>query len=294
MERSSGPAPSAASAASAYDWLLGLLDVVGSGPLRHRSRRQCPAHHDETPSLAVAAGPDGRALLHCHAGCRLKDVLKALAIGPRHLYQPGVFRPEQHARLCRLDLSFPPVQRPYVHRVGRLNPALKLEAIHDYGDEIRLLRYRHRVEAEKTLLWEHLGPERVWLPGLGGSRLEDLPLYDQQQVKFGVAAGELIVVVESESSVDAFTKAGIYATTWAGGAASPQLGRLARVLAGARVIVVPDNDAPGLRCGERVAEALKCAGAEVSILIPELEGQDARDLLTQTGTTALLAHGPSR
>jgi hypothetical protein len=73
-----------------------------------------------------------------------------------------------------------------------------------------------------------------------------------------MAAGET-VVVESESSVDALIRAGIYATTWAGGATSPNLGRLASVLAGAEVLVVPDNDPVGRSCGTDVSAALTSA-----------------------------------
>ncbi|HEY9093498.1 MAG TPA: CHC2 zinc finger domain-containing protein, partial [Candidatus Cryosericum sp.] len=29
----------------------------------------CPAHDDRRPSLRVTTGDDGRALVHCHAGC---------------------------------------------------------------------------------------------------------------------------------------------------------------------------------------------------------------------------------
>ena len=31
---------------------------------------RCPAHDDRQPSLSIAEGDDGRALMHCHAGVR--------------------------------------------------------------------------------------------------------------------------------------------------------------------------------------------------------------------------------
>jgi hypothetical protein len=46
----------------------------------------CPAHEDRTPSLHVSEGKDGRALLHCHAGCETADVLKALGLAMGALY----------------------------------------------------------------------------------------------------------------------------------------------------------------------------------------------------------------
>jgi hypothetical protein len=50
--------------------------------------------------------------------------------------------------------------------------------------------------------------------------LSMLPLYNETEVIRGGFLNEVIVVCESESSVDALTGRGIYATTWAGGASA--------------------------------------------------------------------------
>jgi DNA polymerase-1 len=48
---------------------------------------QCPAHHDEHPSFAVEADPlDGKALIHCRAGCTQDAVIAALGILPKDLF----------------------------------------------------------------------------------------------------------------------------------------------------------------------------------------------------------------
>ena len=39
---------------------------------------QCPAHDDQTPSLSINAGRNGKVLVHCHAGCKQRDVIAAL------------------------------------------------------------------------------------------------------------------------------------------------------------------------------------------------------------------------
>ncbi|MFG1839107.1 DUF3987 domain-containing protein [Micromonospora sp. NPDC049175] len=46
---------------------------------------RCPAHEDRNPSLSVRA-IEGSVLLHCHAGCDTLDVLAALDMTPRDLY----------------------------------------------------------------------------------------------------------------------------------------------------------------------------------------------------------------
>jgi hypothetical protein len=40
---------------------------------------RCPAHDDQEPSLSIGRGVDGRALLHCFAGCTFREVRRALA-----------------------------------------------------------------------------------------------------------------------------------------------------------------------------------------------------------------------
>ena len=39
---------------------------------------RCPAHEDDTPSLALRETPDGRILLHCFAGCDVTDILASV------------------------------------------------------------------------------------------------------------------------------------------------------------------------------------------------------------------------
>ena len=39
---------------------------------------RCPTHEDQHASLSVSRGEDGRALLHCHAGCANLEILRAM------------------------------------------------------------------------------------------------------------------------------------------------------------------------------------------------------------------------
>src|SRR5438132_1567273 len=41
---------------------------------------RCPAHTDRVSSLAVKEGREGQLLLHCHAGCKTEDVLRAWGV----------------------------------------------------------------------------------------------------------------------------------------------------------------------------------------------------------------------
>lgn len=46
----------------------------------------CPSHDDSMNSLSVGEGSDGRALVHCHAGCEFSDVVAAMGLRPRDLF----------------------------------------------------------------------------------------------------------------------------------------------------------------------------------------------------------------
>jgi len=47
---------------------------------------RCPAHADRVSSLSIAEGKDGRALVHCHAGCTFDEVVAALGITVASLF----------------------------------------------------------------------------------------------------------------------------------------------------------------------------------------------------------------
>src|SRR5215213_5321 len=47
----------------------------------------CPAHEDREPSLSVAEGDDGRALLKCFAGCDTENIVGALGLEMKDLFE---------------------------------------------------------------------------------------------------------------------------------------------------------------------------------------------------------------
>src|SRR5215203_512060 len=47
----------------------------------------CPAHDDHNPSLSIGEGEDGRAIVNCFAGCETEDVVAALGLEMRDLFE---------------------------------------------------------------------------------------------------------------------------------------------------------------------------------------------------------------
>jgi hypothetical protein len=247
---------------------------MGSGPIGG-GVRQCPAHDDGAPSLSVGAGDDGKLLLQCHAGCTWKDILAALGLPDRYLNAPPPVDPAAYARAFCPKLTFPPVAHSG-HPSGR---GYRFEAEHPYGERWWLLRYRHPVTSAKEVSWEALNDKGERVPGLLGTPTRDLPLYLERQIRMAIGADETVLLVESESSVDALVRAGWYATTWAGGAASVQTLALRKVLLDyPHTIAIPDNDEPGLKA----LAALRNAAVAPHVLMPA-EREDARDLIVRVG-----------
>jgi hypothetical protein len=56
--------------------ILSLLDGVRTTVNGYEAK--CPAHDDQTPSLSLSEGTDGRVLLHCHAGCPVEAITSAI------------------------------------------------------------------------------------------------------------------------------------------------------------------------------------------------------------------------
>ena len=47
----------------------------------------CPAHEDRKPSLSVAEGDDARALVKCFAGCETSEIVSALGLEMKDLFE---------------------------------------------------------------------------------------------------------------------------------------------------------------------------------------------------------------
>jgi hypothetical protein len=64
--------------------VLGLLKNVMGGTNGWTAR--CPAHGDRENSLSIGEGDDGKALLFCHVGCNLHQIVDSLGIRVSDLF----------------------------------------------------------------------------------------------------------------------------------------------------------------------------------------------------------------
>lgn len=83
---------------------LYLVRPVSDG----RWRARCPAHKDREPSLQITVGRSGdRILLRCWGGCSLGEILQALGLQSRDLFENSARRssPQRSYRISRADFE---------------------------------------------------------------------------------------------------------------------------------------------------------------------------------------------
>lgn len=259
---------------NAYKWFTDYLDVAGA--VRIGRNWQCPSHEDSYPSLTLMESKEGSVLLFCHAGCNYIQVVESLGLSARLLFEPHVLPAKRTYEMNLIKPKF----KPIVYRQSGSNRNRREDFFitnHYYSENVRLERIKFE-SGEKICRWQVLQEDR-WVYSNGRTLdLNELPLYNEKEVIKGGYVGEVIVVCESESSVDALTASGIYATTWAGGAASLKVDRLRSVLRDQRVLWVPDNDAAGLKCSARMVEEVAPVTAEWKSTLGDTD-EDAKDML---------------
>jgi hypothetical protein len=64
----------------------------------------CPAHQDKSPSLSLSQAEDGRALVHCFAGCKTRDVLGAVGLEMQDLFPENLSK-EKRKQFQRMKLE---------------------------------------------------------------------------------------------------------------------------------------------------------------------------------------------
>jgi len=177
---------------------------------------RCPAHDDHNPSLSIRE-VDGKVLLHCHAGCRQRDVIDALKV-------KGLWPKRQ------------------------VNQRREIVATYDYVDEAGNMLYQVVRTESKGFFQRSSDGHGGWI----NKRSKRQVLYHLREV----LEAPIVFVVEGEKDVETLRSQGFVATTNAGGADAPWLPEFTEALAGREVILIPDNDRPGRERTARIARAL--------------------------------------
>ena len=196
----------------------------------------CPAHDDKKASLSISQGKDGRILLRCFAGCDTKDIVAALGLTMADLF-PNAVRAKKPRR-----------NRP------------RVVATYDYVDEQGNLLFQVLRKSDKNFPQRRPDGKGGWIYNLDGVRrvLYRLPKLLQNP-------DETVLLVEGEKDVHTGESLGFLATCNPGGAGKwdPSF---TETLRGRNVVIIADNDEPGLKHARARARDLYGAAASVKLI----------------------------
>lgn len=211
-----------------------------------------PGHKDNKQSLHITEKNDGTVLLKCHAGCRNQDIMDALGLQMRALFPPKQSQPSG------------------AH-------------YYEYRNETGKLIYRTVRRYPKGFYQQRSDGQGGWISNL--NEITALP-YRLPELIIGIAEDRTVLIVEGEKDADNLTRQGFVATTNHGGAGKWAEHHSKYFPSGTQVVILPDNDLPGMRHAESVAKQLTLKGCKVKIVaLPDLpEKGDISDWLAKGGT----------
>lgn len=214
-----------------------------------KAQCKCPAHQDKQASLTVTKGRKCT-LLYCHAGCQLDDILNA-------------------AGLEKKDIFYETLQnttnwRTFIEK--RENN--RIEAVYNYVSCNGQYAFTKVRLHGKHIIYGRLENERFTY---GLSRNKPRKSYravygNLSDIKKAIDDNKPIFIVEGEKDVNTLTKHGYTSFTYGG--VNDWQSDFAELVNGAMVIILADNDKPGIDIAKRIYEDVVSVAKSVKIMVP--------------------------
>lgn len=219
----------------------------------NRYQVKCPAHKDDKASLTISE-EDNKILMHCHAGCDLNNILNAIGLQEKDLFNNP---PKDSKPKIIKEYYYTDEENKVLYKVIRYEPKNFIQAKYDNGK---------------------------WVYKMSGVRYVLYNLYN-------VSKSEEVYFVEGEKDADNLNSIGLVATTSVSGASSftKRAKEYCESLKGKVVYIIPDNDDAGYKYAEDINKALDGIAKSTKILkltdeIPDLkEKGDISDVLQKYG-----------
>lgn len=215
----------------------------------NRAQCVCPAHRDRQASLTVTKGRKCT-LLYCHAGCQLDDILNAAGLEKKDIFYE--------------TLQSTANWRTFIEK--RENN--KIEAVYNYVSLNGSYAFTKIRLSGKKILYGRLENERFTY---GLSRNKPRKSYraiygDLKAIKKAIDKDIPIFITEGEKDTDTMVKQGYVAFTY--GSCSDWQADFAELVKGAQVIILADNDKPGIEVANKIHGDIKDVTKSVKIVVP--------------------------
>ena len=220
----------------------------------------CPAHADNEASLSITKGANGKTLVFCHAGCKTEDVLGAVGLSEKDLFE--------ESQDWRAEIE---------KREGRA-----IEGVYTYRDINTGAAAFTRLRFPGKVFRYGIFANGQFKYGLQGRQRKDIPAVygDLKQIK----SADTVYYCEGEKDVDTVRNNGLCGVTC--GAAKEWVPAVKELFRGKTVIVCQDNDDPGEKLGETIEAGLSGIAKSVTRITPctKAKGADITDYFQDGGT----------
>ena len=250
----------------------------------------CPSHDDKSASLSITLEND-KILLYCHAGCNIDDICLSLGIEKSDL-----FAPIDEKQINRV---------PVPQKVER--EQIRMKANINFEGKVVFFSSKHQKKVTESVRYSYLNVDgktayhvirsdpkdfRPLKPDgyLDLEGVERLP-YRLPELLRAVKDSKTILILEGEKDVDRAMAMGFVATTFVGGAGKWR-DEYSEYFLGADVVLIPDNDNPGLKGMTEIATKLYGTASRIRMIeLPglgprqEKHGKDFSDWAELEGNT---------
>lgn len=243
----------------------------------------CPAHQDKQASLSLKYDTtEKKTVVYCHAGCETIDVMAAVGLKVTDLFDLDLIKNDNHNNNIEA-----------VYKYHDLNGNVLFEKVRFKGKKFSQRRYEGEAiiwgldegtyyeTFEGSNNWSTKVRENVKSKEFSG--IEPV-IYNLPAVIKAIEDGQPVFVVEGEKDADNLIILGLTATTTFDGASKGKQKWRAvynQYLKNANLVLLPDNDKPGMAHMEYIAKELQDIAKSLKLI--ELTGledkQDTSDWL---------------
>lgn len=241
-------------------------DIISRFQVKNRSPGKvqciCPAHDDRQASLTITKCADGKTIMHCHARCKTSDILAAVGLSMKDLFESDPSRPGEG-------------WRSYVE--GRENK--RIEDVYHYVDLKGDYAFTRLRMFPKDFIYGIMKDNRFSY-GLKGRKRKDWPAVfcdSIARLKEAIRDGERIYYSEGEKDVKALISHGRVGITCGG--SGDWVPGCAPLFEGADVVILQDNDDAGEKLTGDIIKDIITVAKSVRVVVPtpDLERGDISD-----------------
>lgn len=225
----------------------------------------CPCHNDKEQSLSISLGEENKILLKCFANCHYLDILAAVGLTKDDISNKGKTKQGKSWRKKIEDY----IKKP-------------IEAVYDYKDATGTYLYS-KIRFEGKEIKYGVIDKKNNTCTLKKAEGVKSTLYNLPAVLKAIKRGFPVYITEGEKDADTLKNLGYTAVT--AGGVNDWKKEFAHYFTGARVVILPDNDAPGLELKDKILKSLRAFAHSIKVVITsQAEHGDVTDYMNEGHT----------